>query len=96
VIQIGGSDEPTSFKKIGSKRKSRKNKKSRRKNKKRSSKNKTNPYMPGKGTDKISQASIKQIKDKLKTVYVEGKRKEILEKWNKRMAAKLKNGLWSN
>ena len=52
--------------------------------------------MPGKGTDKISQASIKQIKDKLKTVYVEGKRKEILEKWNKRMAAKLKNGLWSN
>jgi len=52
--------------------------------------------MPGKGTDEISSSSIKQIKHKLKTVYVEKDRKELLEKWNKKTAAKLENGLWSD
>ena len=65
VISIGGTNEP--------KIKRNRSKKSRRKNKR-----KRNPYMPGKGTDAISKRSIAKVKDSLKSVYIQSRRKKML------------------
>jgi hypothetical protein len=48
------------------------------------------------GIDTITPQEVRSIKLKLKKVYLENRRKDLLMKWNKRLKSELKEGLWSD
>jgi hypothetical protein len=55
-----------------------------------------NPYMPGRGIDKVTLADIADIEDQLKKVYILNRRRDKLMKWSRGMKKGLENGLWSD
>ena len=55
----------------------------------------SNPYLE-QGIDTITPQEVRSIKLKLKKVYLENRRKDLLMKWNKRLKSELKEGLWSD
>ena len=84
IIQIGG--DHVEVKRIGSTRRTSNG----------FSAGVVNPYMPGRGIDKVTLADIADIEDQLKKVYILNRRRDKLMKWSRGMKKGLENGLWSD